>query len=49
MGGAEALAAETRKHIVNDKKCEELGWECVPIAVETYGHWGQTPHNPSPK
>ena len=24
-----------------DKKCEELGWACVPIAIETYGNWGQ--------
>ena len=35
-----AGATETRKHIDNDKKCQELGWACVPIAVETYGNWG---------
>ena len=21
-------------------KCAELGWSCVPLAVETYGAWG---------
>ena len=41
MAGAAALAAETKKHIANDKKCQELGRACVPIAVETYGNWGQ--------
>ena len=39
--GAAALPAETRKHMANDKKCQELGWACVPIAMETYGNWGQ--------
>ena len=39
VAGAAALAAETRTHIANDKKCQELGWACVPIAVETYGNW----------
>ena len=24
----------------NDQKCEELGWICVPLAVEAYGAWG---------
>ena len=41
VAGAAALAAETRKHIANDKRCQELGWACIPIAVETYGNWGQ--------
>ena len=41
VAGAAALAAETRKHIANDIKCQELDWACVPIAVETYGNWGQ--------
>ena len=35
------MAAETRKHIANDKRCQELGWACLPIAVKTYGNWGQ--------
>ena len=25
-----------RKHTTNDPKCEELGWVCVPMAVERY-------------
>ena len=41
MGGSAALAAaEVRKHNPNDAKCLELGWLCIPIAVETYGRWG---------
>ena len=31
VAGATALAAETRKHITNDKKCQQLCWACVPI------------------
>ena len=41
VAGAATLAEETRKHIANDKRCQELGRTCVPIAVETYGNWGQ--------
>ena len=36
-----ALSAETRKHAANDPKCRELGWMCIPMAVETYGNWGK--------
>ena len=36
--GSAALAAEVRN--ANDVKCSELGWTCIPIAVETYGCWG---------
>ena len=32
--------AEVRKHKANDPKCRELGWVCIPLAVETYGCWG---------
>ena len=39
MVGSAALAAEVRKHSSNDAKCLELGWLCVPIAVETDGCW----------
>ena len=39
--GFAALSAETRKHKANDPKCSELGWVCVPLAVETYGNWGK--------
>ncbi|KAL5486440.1 hypothetical protein EMCRGX_G018915 [Ephydatia muelleri] len=38
--GVSAKAAEQRKHSENDPKCAELGWLCVPLAVENYGAWG---------
>ena len=38
--GAAAYAAELRKHLANDTRCQELGWTCIPLAVETYGNWG---------
>ena len=38
--GVPAKAAEHRKHTENDPKCAELGWRCVPLAVENYGAWG---------
>ena len=38
--GSAALVAENRKHKYNDRKCEELGWVCIPLVVETYGCWG---------
>ena len=38
--GVSAKAAEQRKHSENDRKCAELGWLCVPLAVENYGAWG---------
>ena len=37
------MAAEHRKHKVNDPKCAkcaELGWQCIPLAVESYGGRG---------
>ena len=34
------MAAEVRKHGVNDLKCSELGWVSIPLAVETYRCWG---------
>ena len=42
--GAAAIATEQRKYIANDPKCQELGWVCVPLAVETYGNWGKEAH-----
>ena len=39
--GAAAKAAEVRKHTAKDQKCIELGWACVPLAVESYGAWGR--------
>ena len=40
MAGSAALAAEQRKYHADDAKCSELGWKCVPLAVESYGCWG---------
>ena len=34
--GVAARAAEGRKHEKTDEKCSELGWQCIPIVVETY-------------
>ena len=39
--GVAAKAAESRKHEQNDTKCSELGWQCIPLAVETYGAWSE--------
>ena len=30
--GSAAYAAEQRKHVANDPKCNELGWVCIPLA-----------------
>ena len=38
--GSVTSAAATRKHEHNDAKCIELGWECIPLVVTTYGEWG---------
>ena len=34
-------AAEAAENTANDPKCAELGWRCVPLAVETYCNWGE--------
>ena len=39
--GVVAKAAESGKHEQNDTKCSELGWQCIPLAVETYRAWGE--------
>ena len=39
--GAAANGAELRKLNANSTKCTELGWTCIPMAVETFGHWGR--------
>ena len=52
-----ALAPEIRKLHSNGPKCHELGWSCIPLAVETYGNWdaqylleaGVLPFTSSPK
>ena len=41
QAGAAVLAAETHKLHSNGPKCQELGWSCIPLAVETYGNWGK--------
>ena len=38
VSGAAAHSAECRKHSTNDARCQELGWVCIPLAVETFGH-----------
>ena len=42
--GAAGRVAEARKHTTNDAKCHDLGWLCIPLAVETYGNWGKEAH-----
>ena len=41
QAGVAALAAEACKLHSNGPKCQELGWSCIPLAVETYGNLGQ--------
>ena len=38
--GSAAKVAECRKHDVDEPKCSELGWKCIPLTLETYGCWG---------
>ena len=33
--------AQARKHRANDPMYSDLGWVCIPFAVETYGNWGR--------
>jgi hypothetical protein len=40
-GGNDAVSpAELKKHEENDAKCAALHWVCVPLAVDSYGQWG---------
>ena len=32
---------EKQKHKENDGPCEENGWRCIPMAVNTFGGWGK--------
>ena len=41
IAGVAAHATELRKHEANDAKCNNLGWICVPLVVESYGAWGK--------
>ena len=43
--GVAAYTAECRKHSSDDPKCQELGWVCIPLAVETYGNWDKEAQN----
>ena len=45
QAGVAALAAEACKLHSNGSKCQELGWSCIPLAVETYGNWGKEAHD----
>ena len=39
--GVAAANAESRKNDANDPKCVELGWICIPLAVDAYGNSGK--------
>ena len=45
QAGAAALAAEVRKLHSNGPTCQELGWSCIPLAVEMYDNWGKQAHD----
>ena len=45
MSGAASTTAETRKLLSNGPKCQELGWTCIPLAVETFCNWGKEAHH----
>ena len=36
--------AEDEKHVLYDPKCKALGWEFIPLAVDSYGHVGREAH-----
>lgn len=36
--------AEDEKHELYDSKCKDLGWHFIPLAVDSYGHWGREAH-----
>ena len=41
VGAAAKEVEARRKHRENDPKCSELGWVCIPLAVETYRNGGR--------
>ena len=45
ISGSAVGKAKVRKHNANDPKCRELGWVCIPLAVESYGCWGEEAHS----
>ena len=42
--GAASTVEETRKLLTNGPKCQELGWVCLPLAVEIFCNWGKEAH-----
>ena len=44
QAGVAALAAENRKLHSSGPKGQELGWSCIPLAVEIYGNWDKEAH-----
>ena len=42
--GFAAAQKEDIKLTKNGPKCNELGWECIPLVVETSGGWGEKGH-----
>ena len=44
-GGLDVVErAAALKHQENDDKCDDLGWVCIPMAVDTYGRWCEEAH-----
>ena len=39
IGGVVAETKAGIKRRLNDPKCRELGWRCVPMVVTVYGEW----------
>ena len=37
--------AESKKLHDNGPRCADEGWECLPLAVDSYGRWGATAHS----
>ena len=44
VSGAASTAVETCKLLTNGPKCQELGWTCIPLAVEMFCNWGKEAH-----
>jgi hypothetical protein len=43
LGGVDGVVAraEAKKLAANGPKCRELGWRCIPLAVDIFGCWGR--------
>ena len=45
LGGLDAVSVVAeKKHLEKDPKCADLGWLCVPLAVDSYGRWCEEAH-----